>query len=56
MGIFKRIFAFDAFIDTEGIENRDKWKFEAYEEFEADNQIGSRGVFRSTWWYSILFI
>jgi hypothetical protein len=44
IGIGKRIFAFDSLIDTEGFENRNNWKFEPYEEFEDDYQIGPLGV------------
>ena len=44
MGKGNRIFAFDAHIDTVGIGNRDNWKFDPYEGFEDDNQVGGRGV------------
>ena len=44
MGKGNRIFAFDAHIDTVGIGNKDNWKFDPYEGFEDDNQVGGRGV------------
>ena len=44
MGKGNRIFAFDAHIDTVGIGNIDNWKFDPYEGFEDDNQVGGRGV------------
>lgn len=44
MGNGKTLIAFDAHIDTVGIGNRDNWKFDPYEGFESDTEIGGRGV------------
>ena len=44
MGTGKTLIAFDAHIDTVGIGNRDNWKFDPYEGFEDETQIGGRGV------------
>ena len=44
MGTGKTLIAFDAHIDTVGIGNRDNWKFDPYEGFESDSEIGGRGT------------
>lgn len=44
MGSGKTLIAFDAHIDTVGIGNRDNWKFDPYEGFESETEIGGRGV------------
>ncbi len=44
MGTGKKLIAFDAHIDTVGIGNKDNWKFDPYEGFESDTEIGGRGV------------
>jgi len=43
MGTGSRILAFDAHIDTVGIGYRDNWKFDPYEGYENDTEIGGRG-------------
>ena len=43
MGSGKRILAFDAHIDTVGIGYRDNRKFDPYEGYENDTEIGGRG-------------
>jgi putative selenium metabolism hydrolase len=43
MGKGERILAFDAHIDTVGIGYRDNWKFDPYEGYENDTEIGGRG-------------
>lgn len=43
MGHGKKIIAFDGHIDTVGIGNRDNWKFDPYQGFETDAEIGGRG-------------
>ena len=43
MGSGKTLIAFDGHIDTVGIGNRDNWKFDPYEGFEDETQIGGRG-------------
>jgi putative selenium metabolism hydrolase len=44
MGSGETLIAFDAHIDTVGIGNRDNWKFDPYEGFETDTEIGGRGT------------
>ena len=44
MGTGKTLIAFDAHIDTVGIGNRDNWRFDPYEGYENDTEIGGRGV------------
>lgn len=44
MGKGDKIIAFDAHIDTVGIGNISNWKFDPYEGFETDTEIGGRGV------------
>jgi len=44
MGKGKTLIAFDGHIDTVGIGNRDNWKFDPYEGFESDTEIGGRGA------------
>ena len=44
MGNGEKLIAFDAHIDTVGIGNRDNWKFDPYEGYETDEEIGGRGV------------
>ena len=44
MGTGKTLIAFDGHIDTVGIGNRDNWKFDPYEGYENDEEIGGRGV------------
>ena len=44
MGNGPRIIAYDAHIDNVGIGNRDNWKFDPYEGYETDTQIGGRGT------------
>lgn len=44
MGNGKTLIGFDAHIDTVGIGNRENWKFDPYEGFESDTQIGGRGT------------
>ena len=44
MGKGEKIIAFDAHIDTVGIGNRDNWKFDPYEGYEENGEIGGRGV------------
>ena len=44
MGKGDKIIAFDAHIDTVGIGNRDNWKFDPYEGYEENGEIGGRGV------------
>ncbi|MDR2953436.1 MAG: YgeY family selenium metabolism-linked hydrolase [Treponema sp.] len=43
MGNGKTLIAFDGHIDTVGIGNRDNWKFDPYEGFETETEIGGRG-------------
>ncbi|MEL4861548.1 YgeY family selenium metabolism-linked hydrolase [Pseudoflavonifractor phocaeensis] len=43
MGSGKTLIAFDGHIDTVGIGNKNNWKFDPYEGFEDDTQIGGRG-------------
>lgn len=44
MGSGKKLIAFDSHIDTVGVGNRDNWKFDPYEGYENDEEIGGRGV------------
>ena len=44
MGTGKTLIAFDAHIDTVGTGNRDNWKFDPYEGYENDTEIGGRGT------------
>lgn len=43
MGRGKRVYAYDAHIDTVGIGNIDNWKFDPYKGFENSTEIGGRG-------------
>jgi putative selenium metabolism hydrolase len=44
MGSGKTLIAFDGHIDTVGVGNRDNWKFDPYEGFETETEIGGRGA------------
>jgi putative selenium metabolism hydrolase len=44
MGNGKTLICFDGHIDTVGIGNRDNWKFDPYEGFESETEIGGRGA------------
>jgi len=44
MGKGKTLIAFDGHIDTVGVGNKDNWKFDPYEGFESDTEIGGRGA------------
>ncbi len=44
MGTGKTLIAFDGHIDTVGIGNKANWKFDPYEGYENDTEIGGRGV------------
>lgn len=44
MGTGDKIIAYDAHIDTVGIGNKDNWKFDPYEGYENDTEIGGRGT------------
>jgi len=44
MGNGKTLIAFDGHIDTVGIGNRANWKFDPYEGFETETEIGGRGA------------
>jgi putative selenium metabolism hydrolase len=44
MGTGKALIAFDAHIDTVGIGNKANWKFDPYEGYETDTEIGGRGT------------
>ena len=44
MGTGDKIIAYDAHIDTVGIGNVDNWKFDPYEGYENDTEIGGRGT------------
>lgn len=44
MGSGKTLIGFDGHIDTVGIGNRSNWKFDPYEGFETESEIGGRGV------------
>ena len=43
MGNGKKLIAIDGHIDTVGIGNRDNWKFDPYEGYETETEIGGRG-------------
>jgi putative selenium metabolism hydrolase len=40
----KTLIAFDGHIDTVGIGNKDNWKFDPYQGYENESEIGGRGV------------
>ena len=44
MGTGDKIIAFDAHIDTVGIGNIDNWKFDPYDGYETETEIGGRGL------------
>lgn len=44
MGTGKTLIAFDAHIDTVGVGNLANWKFDPYEGYETETEIGGRGV------------
>ncbi|MDY4693045.1 MAG: YgeY family selenium metabolism-linked hydrolase [Blautia sp.] len=44
MGSGKTLIGFDAHIDTVGIGNINNWKFDPYEGFETEEEIGGRGT------------
>jgi putative selenium metabolism hydrolase len=44
MGTGKKLIGYDAHIDTVGIGNRANWKFDPYEGYETDTEIGGRGT------------
>jgi putative selenium metabolism hydrolase len=44
MGKGEKLIAFDGHIDTVGIGNRDNWRFDPYEGYETDEEIGGRGA------------
>ncbi|MDO5135284.1 MAG: YgeY family selenium metabolism-linked hydrolase [Eubacteriales bacterium] len=44
MGTGKTLIGYDAHIDTVGIGNRENWKFDPYEGFETETEIGGRGT------------
>lgn len=44
MGTGKTLIGFDAHIDTVGIGNKDNWKFDPYDGYETDTEIGGRGT------------
>jgi putative selenium metabolism hydrolase len=44
MGNGKTLIAFDGHIDTVGVGNKDNWKFDPYEGFESETEIGGRGA------------
>jgi putative selenium metabolism hydrolase len=44
MGKGKTLIAFDGHIDTVGIGNRSNWKFDPYDGYETDTEIGGRGT------------
>ena len=44
MGSGKTLIAFDGHIDTVGVGNRANWKFDPYEGYETDEEIGGRGA------------
>ena len=43
MGKGKTLIAIDGHIDTVGVGNKDNWKFDPYEGYETDTEIGGRG-------------
>ncbi len=44
MGTGKTLIGYDAHIDTVGIGNRANWRFDPYEGFETEDEIGGRGT------------
>ncbi len=44
MGTGEKLIAYDAHIDTVGIGNAANWKFDPYEGYETDEEIGGRGT------------
>ena len=46
MGTGDKIIAYDAHIDTVGIGNIENWKFDPYEGYETEEEIGGRGTGR----------
>jgi len=44
MGTGETLIAYDAHIDTVGIGNINNWRFDPYEGFESDTEIGGRGT------------
>jgi len=44
MGKGKKLIAYDGHIDTVGIGNKDNWKFDPYEGYENETEIGGRGA------------
>lgn len=44
MGTGKTLIGFDAHIDTVGIGNRANWKFDPYDGYETETEIGGRGT------------
>ena len=44
MGTGKKIIAFDAHVDTVGLGELSNWKFDPYEGYENDTEIGGRGA------------
>lgn len=44
MGTGKKLIAFDGHMDTVAIGDRDNWKFDPYEGYETDTEIGGRGT------------
>jgi putative selenium metabolism hydrolase len=44
MGKGKTLIAFDGHIDTVGVGNRDNWKFDPFDGYETDEEIGGRGT------------
>lgn len=44
MGTGEKIIGFDAHIDTVGVGNKNNWKFDPYEGFEDEYEIGGRGT------------
>jgi putative selenium metabolism hydrolase len=44
MGAGQTLIAFDGHIDTVGIGNRENWKFDPYEGYETETEIGGRGA------------
>lgn len=44
MGTGKTLIGYDAHIDTVGIGNKDNWKFDPYQGYENETEIGGRGT------------
>jgi putative selenium metabolism hydrolase len=44
MGTGQTLIAYDGHIDTVGVGNKDNWKFDPYEGYENDTEIGGRGT------------